>query len=131
MIRKRKMDEKKRACYFCNYNKILHRHHIIRKWDGGTNDEENLIDLCPNCHFLIHYNLYFIQYSNGYFILVSKRSEEKILPYDWRNKQKREIPKKSLKNALELKNLEEREKGKFFLSNSNPKNRRFTINLAK
>ena len=29
-------------------------HHIIPIAQGGTNDEENLILLCPNCHALAH-----------------------------------------------------------------------------
>ena len=37
-----------------NYH-ILHIHHKIERCNGGTDDLENLILLCPNCHYTDHY----------------------------------------------------------------------------
>ena len=39
-----------RKCAFCDFSGILERHHIIPKHEGGTNDYDNLIVLCPNHH---------------------------------------------------------------------------------
>ena len=36
-----------------NYN-ILQVHHILERYNGGTNDESNLELLCPNCHYTKH-----------------------------------------------------------------------------
>ena len=36
-----------------NYN-ILQIHHILERCNGGTNDESNLLILCPNCHMTEH-----------------------------------------------------------------------------
>ncbi len=42
-------------CKLCNKKtKHLELHHIIPKSRGGTNDESNLIKLCPECHGLAH-----------------------------------------------------------------------------
>jgi len=44
-------------CYECgndNYN-ILHVHHKLEKCNGGGDDLNNLILLCPNCHYTHHY----------------------------------------------------------------------------
>ena len=40
-------------CSNNNYN-ILQVHHIIERSKGGTNDESNLLILCPNCHMTEH-----------------------------------------------------------------------------
>tara|TARA_B100001778_G_scaffold330827_2_gene334038 strand:- start:1352 stop:1726 length:375 start_codon:yes stop_codon:yes gene_type:complete len=34
----------------CGYNKFVDAHHIIARKDGGSNDPENGILLCPNHH---------------------------------------------------------------------------------
>ena len=36
-----------------NYS-ILQIHHIIERCNGGTNDDNNLQLLCPNCHYTKH-----------------------------------------------------------------------------
>lgn len=45
-----------KKCQACGYNEypILQIHHIIEKHNGGTNDFDNLIVLCPNCHKKAH-----------------------------------------------------------------------------
>lgn len=43
-----------RRCCICG---LLHRvqlHHIIPREEGGTDDIENAIPLCPNCHDEVH-----------------------------------------------------------------------------
>lgn len=32
----------------------LHIHHVKEQWAGGTDDEDNLITLCPKCHLKRH-----------------------------------------------------------------------------
>lgn len=43
-------------CELCDYNKhnILNIHHIIEKCNGGTDEESNLLLICPNCHTEVH-----------------------------------------------------------------------------
>lgn len=43
------------GCMICGWNKATcDIHHIKEKSNGGTDDEENLIILCPNCHREYH-----------------------------------------------------------------------------
>ncbi len=44
----------KRICYVCLYDEIIERHHIISRNQGGSNKNENIINLCPNCHAKVH-----------------------------------------------------------------------------
>lgn len=48
----------------CGYSKvqILNVHHIIEKCNGGSDEKENLLVVCPNCHTEIHKKL---RKSNG------------------------------------------------------------------
>lgn len=41
--------EAKHRCTICS-EKCFEIHHIVEQADGGTDDEANLIVLCPNCH---------------------------------------------------------------------------------
>lgn len=36
-----------------NWN-ILQTHHVLSKKNGGSNDYDNLILICPNCHMIEH-----------------------------------------------------------------------------
>jgi DNA-directed RNA polymerase subunit RPC12/RpoP len=46
-------------CMMCNWDKTsLDIHHIIPKKDKGTNEDDNLICLCPNCHRMAHERKY-------------------------------------------------------------------------
>lgn len=40
------------VCYICgNKNRdVLERHHIVPRRFGGSDDKENLVQLCSNCH---------------------------------------------------------------------------------
>lgn len=43
------------GCAICGWNEsTCDIHHIICKKDGGSNDNDNLIIVCPNCHRIIH-----------------------------------------------------------------------------
>lgn len=45
-------------CELCQWDKTTRDlHHIIEVSNGGTNELENLISVCPNCHRMIHNNL--------------------------------------------------------------------------
>lgn len=46
-------------CELCSYavEQVLNVHHIVERKDGGTNEESNLIVLCPNCHAEVHNGL--------------------------------------------------------------------------
>lgn len=47
------------ACMTCGWNRTsLDLHHIQRKADGGSDADENLIVLCPNCHRMAHERQY-------------------------------------------------------------------------
>lgn len=43
-----------RLCYICGFDKAIERHHIIPRSKGGPNTLENKVNLCPNCHTLVH-----------------------------------------------------------------------------
>jgi hypothetical protein len=49
-----------RLCCICRKEHKVSVHHIIPKEDGGTDDFDNAIPLCPNCHNEVH-----IKYSPG------------------------------------------------------------------
>ena len=39
------------GCYFCGGGAdVLEKHHIVPRRHGGSDAEENLVDLCPTCH---------------------------------------------------------------------------------
>lgn len=45
-------------CEICSWNKTTRDiHHIKEVVNGGTNELNNLISVCPNCHRMIHNNL--------------------------------------------------------------------------
>lgn len=47
-------------CERCSYSKahILQVHHILERSNGGTDEVDNLLLLCPNCHCEEHYGRY-------------------------------------------------------------------------
>ena len=45
------------TCQDCGallFSPQLHVHHIKEQWDGGSDEESNLITLCPQCHISRH-----------------------------------------------------------------------------
>ena len=56
---KKLLKRAKFGCVMCGWNRTsLDIHHILHKSKGGTDDHENLIALCPNCHRLAHEGKY-------------------------------------------------------------------------
>jgi 5-methylcytosine-specific restriction endonuclease McrA len=49
----------KQLCQHCEWVppklSMLHAHHITPRACGGTDDQRNLIVLCPNCHAIAHF----------------------------------------------------------------------------
>tara|TARA_B100001250_G_scaffold104760_1_gene88367 strand:- start:696 stop:1136 length:441 start_codon:yes stop_codon:yes gene_type:complete len=41
-------------CVLCGTTENLHHHHVIPKVQGGTDNEDNFITLCPKHHEMIH-----------------------------------------------------------------------------
>lgn len=52
-VRIKAMNKYGTKCELCGYHHLVDVHHIIEKKNGGSNDIENLLVLCPNCHALI------------------------------------------------------------------------------
>lgn len=46
------------VCSTCGADKDIELHHIIPIAAGGTNDYYNLINLCHDCHMMLHHHLY-------------------------------------------------------------------------
>jgi len=40
----------RQRCYFCGSEGPIETHHIVPSRHGGSDDETNLVDLCPTCH---------------------------------------------------------------------------------
>ena len=52
---KKLIENKKHKCEFCGKeNCYTNTHHIKSKGSGGNDTENNLIELCSNCHRLVH-----------------------------------------------------------------------------
>lgn len=50
------MKQRGKACQLCGYDRfdIFNIHHIVEKHNGGTDELDNLLLVCPNCHTEIH-----------------------------------------------------------------------------
>lgn len=57
IIKTKLLNERGNYCEFCKYDNVnvLQVHHIIERSNGGNDDMSNLLLLCPNCHYTIHY----------------------------------------------------------------------------
>ncbi len=42
------------SCVQCGVGGLVYVHHIVPRSDGGTDDHDNLVTLCPACHGLEH-----------------------------------------------------------------------------
>jgi hypothetical protein len=49
-IHKDVVQHPRQRCYFCGSEGPIETHHIVPKRFDGTDSEENLVDLCANCH---------------------------------------------------------------------------------
>lgn len=87
-------------CYFCDFSEIKpHKHHIIRKSDGGTDAPTNKIPLCPNHHSLIHKGTYILGFSRGYYFLKHKKTKKIIPPHKRQKVRKKRLPLTSIKKS--------------------------------
>ena len=43
---------KDKKCEICDFDKYVEGHHIIKRKDLGSDDEENIVYLCPNHHWI-------------------------------------------------------------------------------
>lgn len=50
------LERHNKRCYVCEFDcgPVLIVHHIKPISEGGTNDPEWLVTLCPNCHAVVH-----------------------------------------------------------------------------
>lgn len=57
ILKNQLLEERGEKCQLCDYNNIniLQVHHIIERHLGGKDNKENLLLICPNCHYTIHY----------------------------------------------------------------------------
>lgn len=53
---RRRITNRDKICKVCGFNVyiLLHRHHITPRQNGGCNNDDNMICLCPNCHAAVH-----------------------------------------------------------------------------
>jgi hypothetical protein len=67
----------KNQCYFCgvrndrtnkSFRNLIEVHHIVEQNQGGSNEPNNLVPCCSNCHSKVHMNLIQIDkwYNVGY-----------------------------------------------------------------
>lgn len=55
IVNKKLINKKKHNCeYCCKKNCYTNTHHIKSKGSGGNDTEENLIELCGDCHRKVH-----------------------------------------------------------------------------
>ena len=69
-------------CYFCEFNKVIEKHHIIPVRLGGKKLKNNILNLCPNHHYLIHRTGWELVYSHKWFFLINRDSVEVIKPHN-------------------------------------------------
>lgn len=57
VLKTKLLNERGSYCEICKYDNInvLQVHHIIERSNGGNDEPKNLLLLCPNCHYTIHY----------------------------------------------------------------------------
>ena len=58
------------ACEMCGLPRPAHRHHRLRRGQGGGDERENTIDICNACHDHVHANPEW-SYLNGYLMRSS------------------------------------------------------------
>ena len=87
-VRDQLLFECRHRCTVCS-EKCFEIHHIIEQGEGGTNDIDNLIVLCPNCHqHRCHRSAEF--------------TRDQLQLYKKRLKEKNEVEKRVLQNLEEI-----------------------------
>ncbi len=49
---------KNKKCELCEFKKGIEKHHIIKRIEGGSDKEENLVYLCPNHHWIADFGTF-------------------------------------------------------------------------
>lgn len=39
-----------KSCYFCSETECLEEHHVVPRRYDGSDEDENLVKVCPTCH---------------------------------------------------------------------------------
>ncbi len=95
--------KRKNSCYFCGFDIVVHKHHIIERNMGGRYIEDNLICLCPNHHWMIHQGGWKLIYREGYYFLYDGiKWKNMLFPHKLQYGFKREDPKILFKRALRV-----------------------------
>ncbi|MCU0289413.1 MAG: HNH endonuclease [Acidobacteria bacterium] len=48
------LDRDNGKCVICEFDVVVHAHHIESRSDGGSNHLDNMVTLCPNHHAMVH-----------------------------------------------------------------------------
>lgn len=58
-VKRRLMALRGEACQVCETEmpakSLIHAHHILPVVEGGTDEDKNIVLLCPNCHAIAHW----------------------------------------------------------------------------
>jgi len=49
-VHKQVTQHPRQRCYFCGSEGPIETHHVVPRRHSGSDDETNLVDLCPTCH---------------------------------------------------------------------------------
>jgi len=90
-VRDQLLVEARHRCTICA-EKCFEIHHVIEQAEGGTDDMENLIVLCPNCHQHRYHR-------SGEF------TRDQLRLYRQRLKEQNEVEKRVLQNLEEIRQL--------------------------
>ncbi|MDQ1353468.1 MAG: hypothetical protein QG657_3774 [Acidobacteriota bacterium] len=90
-VRDQLLVEARHRCTICT-DKCFEIHHIIEQANGGTDDIDNLIVLCPNCHQHRYHR-------SGEF------TPDQLRLYKQRLKDKNEVEKRVLQNLEEIRQM--------------------------
>jgi hypothetical protein len=73
-------------CEICKNPNILHIHHIEGREIPNAEHKFNLVSLCPNCHYGVHYGMIVIEKwvmtSNGRELIWHKKDENSFTGED-------------------------------------------------
>lgn len=74
-LRKQVTQHPRQLCYFCGSEGPIETHHIVPRRHDGSDDEENLVDLCPTCHERLE-ALYNVDFYDSLGIETAKEGDE-------------------------------------------------------
>jgi 5-methylcytosine-specific restriction endonuclease McrA len=58
-------------CYFCGFDWTLDLHHVIHKSKKGADYPSNIINICPNCHSIIHRKIGYLVFHNKRYYVIN------------------------------------------------------------